>query len=127
MKKVFYETQKYGKLYIDKILFETYLPILFTCKNDMNDIFICVCCQDNENGKKWLISETDGKVIVELLQNKLSIREAFLKNVGLKLSIFLMDKIIEKNMIIQIGHRIVFIYLSQTHILMQRMMSMQRR
>ena len=39
MKKVFYETQKYGKLYIDKILFETYLPILFTCKNDMNDIF----------------------------------------------------------------------------------------
>lgn len=47
MKKVFYETQKYGKLYIDKILFETYLPILFTCKNDMNDIFICVCCQDN--------------------------------------------------------------------------------
>jgi hypothetical protein len=88
MKKVFYETQKYGKLYIDKILFETYLPILFTCKNDMNDIFICVCCQDNENGKKWLISETDGKVMVELLQNKLSIREAFLKNVGLKLSIF---------------------------------------
>mgnify|MGYP004592008717 FL=1 len=64
MKKVFYETQKYGKLYIDKILFETYLPILFTCKNDMNDIFICVCCQDNENGKKWLISETDGKVMV---------------------------------------------------------------
>ena len=43
----FVNTDKYGKLYIDRILFESGFPIIFTCKNDFNEIFICVCCQNN--------------------------------------------------------------------------------
>ena len=38
--KKFITLNKYGELYIDKILFETYFPIIFTCKNENNDIFI---------------------------------------------------------------------------------------
>ena len=32
--KKFIKTDKYGELYIDRILFESYFPIIFTCKND---------------------------------------------------------------------------------------------
>ena len=48
--KKFITLNKYGELYIDKILFETYFPIIFTCKNENNDIFICVCCQMDVSG-----------------------------------------------------------------------------
>lgn len=36
--KKFITLNKYGELYIDKILFETYFPIIFTYKNENNDI-----------------------------------------------------------------------------------------
>ena len=69
--KKFITLNKYGELYIDKILFETYFPIIFTCKNENNDIFICVCCQCNENGCKWLVGRTNGSFIVRMLQNEI--------------------------------------------------------
>ena len=34
----FVNTEKYGKLYIDRILFESNFPIIFTCKNDADEI-----------------------------------------------------------------------------------------
>lgn len=46
--KKFIKLDSYGQLYIDKILFESYFPIIFTCVNDNKDIFISVCCQNNE-------------------------------------------------------------------------------
>ena len=38
--KEFIKLEKYGHLYIDKVLFESYFPIIFTCVNDNKDIFI---------------------------------------------------------------------------------------
>ena len=71
--KKFITLNKYGELYIDKILFETYFPIIFTYKNENNDIFICVCCQCNENGCKWLVGRTNGSCIVRMLQKEITI------------------------------------------------------
>ena len=39
----FVNTEKYGKLYIDRILFESNFPIIFTCKMmQMRYLYVCV-------------------------------------------------------------------------------------
>ena len=30
------------QLYIDKIILQSYFPIIFTCKDDKNNIYMCV-------------------------------------------------------------------------------------
>ncbi len=75
----FVNTDKYGKLYIDRILFESGFPIIFTCKNDFNEIFICVCCQNNDKGCKWLVGKTDGMSMIRMLKDEITIRETICK------------------------------------------------
>lgn len=77
MKSEFVVLPKYGQLYMDKILFQAGYPVLFTCTDSARDLFICVCCQNNEQGVKWLASRTNSAEIVKLLKNELTIREAF--------------------------------------------------
>lgn len=77
--KKFVETDKYGQLYIDRIFFESYFPVLFSCQNDVGEVFICVCAQNNESGCKWLIGKTERKSIVRMLKDEITIRELFLK------------------------------------------------
>ena len=36
----FIKLDKFGQLFIDKILFESYFPIVFTCLNEEKDVFI---------------------------------------------------------------------------------------
>lgn len=83
----FFYIEKYGQLEIDRILFEASYPILFTCKNDKDDLFICVCCKNNETGKKWLITQTAPESIIRMLTDKMTIREVFLANMECRLSI----------------------------------------
>lgn len=90
--KKFITLDKYGKLYIDKILFETYFPIIFTCKNENNDIFACVCCQSNEQGCKWLVGKTTGLDIVRMLQNEITIRQLLMDYCTEKTSVDYKDK-----------------------------------
>lgn len=85
--KNFITLDKYGELYIDKILFETYFPIIFTCKNENNDIFACVCCQSNEQGCKWLVGKTTGLNIVRMLQNVITIRQLLMDCCTEKISV----------------------------------------
>lgn len=85
--KKFVKTDKYGQLYIDRILFESYFPVLFTCQNDAGEIFICVCCQNNAEGCKWLMGKTEGKSIISMLKDEITIRELFLEHSSGKLSV----------------------------------------
>jgi len=95
----FIDLEKTGKLYYDKIIFETYYPILFTCTNEEKKLFLCVCCQSNTDGIKWLITETCPEVIIEILKNEITLRSAFLKNAKSQISIFEKDGdfIVEEN------------------------------
>lgn len=68
---------EYGQLYIDKILFQAGYPVLFTCVDTTRDLFICVCCQNNTQGVKWLVSRTKPTEIVKLLKNEITIRDIF--------------------------------------------------
>lgn len=80
MVQKFVKINKDVQLYIDKIIFESYFPIIFTCKDDKNNIYMCVCCQNNEKGIKWLVGKTDSKSIVKVLEDKITIRELLLYN-----------------------------------------------
>lgn len=83
----FIKLDKYEQLYIDKILFESYFPVIFTCVNDKKDIFIGVCCQNNEKGCKWLLGKTDGLSIVKMLQDEITIRQLLLECSSGKISV----------------------------------------
>lgn len=85
--KEFIKLDKYGQLYIDRVLFESYFPIIFTCVNDNNEIFICVCCQNNEKGCKWLIGKTNGTNIIRMLQDEITIRQLLLEYSSGKISV----------------------------------------
>ncbi|MDO4266460.1 MAG: hypothetical protein Q4C63_08400 [Eubacteriales bacterium] len=85
--KEFVNTDKYGKLYFDRILFETNYPILFTCKNNVNQIFICVCCQNNAKGCKWLVGKTDAGSVIRMLKDEITIRELICNHSSGKLSV----------------------------------------
>ncbi len=89
MKKTFMniDNNNIGNLKYDKILFESYYPILFTCLNKDNDLFLCVCCQNNKDIKKWLITKTSPEIIIKLLSDQITIRESFLKFTDIQLSI----------------------------------------
>jgi len=85
--KKFVKLDNYGQLYIDKVLFESYFPIIFTCLNDNSEIFISVCCQSNEKGCKWLLGKTNGESIVRMLQDEITIRQLLLEHSSAKISV----------------------------------------
>ncbi len=80
-----------GQLFFDKIIFETYIPILFVCTNEQKELFLCICCQDNEKGKKWLISRTSPSMIVDMLKDKITIRDTLLNEEAVRVSADLID------------------------------------
>lgn len=90
--KKFILTENNGMLSIDRILFESYYPILFTCKNEFNDTFICVCCQHNQKGIKWLIGKTENACIVQLLKDKITIRDLLLNKTSDKICVDYIDE-----------------------------------
>lgn len=73
--KKFIEIEHFGQLYIDRVLFESSYPILFTCKDVQQNLYICVCCQNNKEGIKWLIGKTDPESIVRMLKDEITVRE----------------------------------------------------
>lgn len=75
----FFESEETGKLFIEKVLFAAGYPVLFTCRNASEELYLCVCCQANAEGKKWLLAETEPDIIVQMLSDKITIRDAFLK------------------------------------------------
>ena len=81
-----------GNLEVNRVLFESYYPILFTCVNERNELFLCVCCQKNRNGTKWLITQTTPRTIIELLQNGISLRDAFLKYSDVQITVIKKDQ-----------------------------------
>ena len=77
---------------VDRILYESYEPILFTTKNNKNEIFICVSASDKKDKKVWLLRKTTPQIIIELLSDKITIRNAFLKSIGTKYTINLTNE-----------------------------------
>lgn len=83
----YFEIPKLGELYIDKVLFDSSYPILFTLSDRNNNIYICVCHHHDSDCSKWLISRTTPSEVIALLNNKLSMRQIFLSHADVRYSI----------------------------------------
>jgi len=67
----------FGNLYLEEILFEDECPILFTlCNENSSARFIAVCC-DFRKEQRWIISTVDISSIIDLLKDKITIRDIF--------------------------------------------------
>lgn len=64
---------------MDVVLFESKYPVLFTCK-DEGKIYLFICCLVNSKIAKWIGTETRYETLIELLEDKIPIRDAFLKD-----------------------------------------------
>ena len=62
---------------IDKILFEGAYPVLFTMADSEKE-YLVICPVVNSKEMTWIVSETSFSNIIELLTNKITIRDAFL-------------------------------------------------
>lgn len=85
--KEFINTDRYGKLYYDKILFEAHYPIIFSCKNEYGEIFIGVCCQYNEQAHRWLLVKTEPVNIVSVLRDEITIRQLLTEYCSKRMSV----------------------------------------
>jgi hypothetical protein len=46
----FFSFSETGRLKVEKLFFEAGYPILFTCRNETDDLYLSVCCQNNQRG-----------------------------------------------------------------------------
>ena len=62
---------------IDKILFEGAYPVLLTMTDGEKE-YLVICPAANSKEMTWIVSETSFSNLIELLTNKMTIRDAFL-------------------------------------------------
>jgi hypothetical protein len=84
---LFLENENIGTLDYDKVLIENNEPILFTCLSDKNELLLGTLCSVDKNEKKWLLTKTTPEIIVKILKDEISLRDAFIYFTDLQLSI----------------------------------------
>ena len=65
-----------GDLDVDFIIFQADYPVLFTCKDICDNIYLCVCCEVREQ-QRWIVSPIKSSTIVGMLENKITLYDAF--------------------------------------------------
>jgi hypothetical protein len=76
IEKIFRKIPNFEKVILDTILFESKYPVLFTCKN-RKDIYLFICYFVNSEKIEWIGTRTTYDNLIELLENKITIRDAF--------------------------------------------------
>lgn len=77
IEKIFREISGFENITLDTVLFESKYPVLFTCRNG-EDVYLFICCLVSADIVKWIATKTDYSMLVGLLENKITIRSAFL-------------------------------------------------
>ena len=67
-------------LYMYMVFAETLSPILFACRDDASNVYICSCHCQNAVKQEWIITQTSHNRLIDLLTDKLSIKEIFVKD-----------------------------------------------
>ena len=62
------------------VFVESLSPILFACCDDEKNLYICSCHCQNAQKCEWLITSTTYRRLIDLLTDKLSIRDIFLND-----------------------------------------------
>lgn len=73
----FKNLQYIGDLKMSYIIFHYEYPILFTCTDKNNTLYLCVCCEIRKE-QRWIITQTNNEELLKMLEDKITIREAFI-------------------------------------------------
>lgn len=74
----FFDFPQTGRLVYERVFLDMGEPLLFVCVGADNKRYLGVCCHAERRHKKWLLAETDLDTIIQMLQDKITIRDAFL-------------------------------------------------
>lgn len=77
VERIFKQIPMFEKLEMDVVLFESKYPVLFTCKVD-RDVYLFICCLVKAELVEWIGTKTNYGTLVQLLENDITIRDAFL-------------------------------------------------
>lgn len=80
MSKLFVSTYETGDLYLSEILIQVDFPIVFICKNDLNDNFLFYKHDEITNEDHWIVTRLDTNDIIELKTNRKSLDSVFHKS-----------------------------------------------
>ena len=86
VEKIFRQNPLLEEITMDRILFESKYPVLFTCTNGQK-VYLFSCYLVNASVIKWIGAETNYEALIQLLEDKITIREAFLNGEKAKLLI----------------------------------------
>lgn len=86
VEKLFRQIPSFNELNMDTILFESKYPVLFTCTQGQ-DVYLFSCCLVNAKVVKWIGTKTDYEILIQLLEDKITIQDAFLNGEKEKLLI----------------------------------------
>lgn len=64
-------------LYEDLILIDNIYPVLFTCVDDLANTYLCSCYFADPSKTLWLVTKTEPECVIDLLNNRVTIRELF--------------------------------------------------
>lgn len=70
------KTNDFAKCVIEKVLFESMYPILFTGVSG-DKVFLFICHSTISTTMKWIATETTYENLISLLEDRITIREAF--------------------------------------------------
>lgn len=77
IENIFRSIPDFSNIVLDIILFENKYPVMFTCKNE-RDVYLFICCLMTADKVEWIGTKTTYDNLIELLENKITIRDAFL-------------------------------------------------
>jgi hypothetical protein len=77
IESIFRNIPIFKNLSMDKIILEGRYPIMFTCKNG-KDVYLFICYLANAQSIEWIGTITTYENLINLLQNEITIRDAFL-------------------------------------------------
>ena len=64
-------------LYEDQILLDYIYPVLFTCIDDFDNMYLSVCYDAEVSKTCWLLAKVSPDQVISLLENRVTIRELF--------------------------------------------------
>ena len=64
-------------VYWDMVLAEYGRPILFTCLDEYDNLYICSCYHAGGDAVEWMLVKTTEEAVIKLLQNQIPIHDMF--------------------------------------------------
>lgn len=72
--------KKDDAIFYDMVLFDCRYPVLFTCVDAKKNLYLCACYKVDSKSKEWIMACTTEVTVISLLQNKITIHDAFSQN-----------------------------------------------